>query len=185
MSRVVRRIWSTLVQEGHVERGCTYAAAFAGVDLAAAALELEVGGDFRYRHATESKPERRRALVRAWRHRGLSEANVGTDATSDWATGGRGVDVWVCTPPCQQYSGLNRERTAGEKAATELTMSRALEYVRKGRPRVVVVENVATREACAAITLNLPPSGGIGGAQRYWTRAHTRASRYGGPAGTG
>lgn len=117
---------------------------------AASALDL-LGLSWEYVFASESRASTRRALLAAWAARGLTPASAFSDATSAAAVSAPTVDVWVCTPPCEAHSGLNRHRSASSSAHALLVIEAALAYLHR-RPPFVIIENVVEPELVESIT---------------------------------
>ena len=132
----------------------TYAAGCAGLDLFAAAMDLALTPDgWTYVTATESRPEVRAALTRAYACRGLTPEHVTPDARDETAlTRQPPVHLWVCGPPCEQFSRRNRARVPGDVAAATADTARMLTYPRIHRPPAIVIENVDEPDARAAVT---------------------------------
>jgi hypothetical protein len=150
---VARAIVRTLVEEGTLGPGLTYASAYSGVDTFAAAVEAELCGAWRYAFASETEPKVRLGLLAAWHERGLTVPACHFDARSEAATvAAPSVDLWVITAECVEFSDANRQKSEESQMQSLSDMWKSLEYVRARRPRVVVVENVATRGVVEPLT---------------------------------
>ena len=88
----------------------------------------------------------------AWGARGLQPGACFGDAGSEAATTAAEVDLWVCTPSCEQHSKRNHGRTAAAQGSALAATWAALAYVRARRPSVVVLENVAEASVTEPLT---------------------------------
>ena len=149
---VVRALMRTLIRDGELKAGLRYGSAFSGLDLAAAALDEELQGKFEYVFASEREGKLRRALVAAWAARGLTLARCYADARDERARSAPDVDLWVATPSCTENSRLNRVATDTDRARAAADFDMSLDYVRRRKPRVVIVENVSESSAVLPLT---------------------------------
>ena len=149
---VATQLVQELARRGLVHPHMRYGSAYSGVDTFAAAIEAELGEDWTYAAACELDDTVRGALLAAWGCRGLTEETCGHDAGSEEAAGLPAVDLWVITPTCESYSKRNHLRTAKVQNVALGKVWKALEYARRQRPRVIVVENVAEAGAVGPIT---------------------------------
>ena len=140
---VARAIVATLLRRGVLTRGLTYGSAYSGIDMFAAAVEEETGGDWEYVTASESCERTRNALLEAWGGRGLTRERCHMDATSADAAEAPPVDLMVVTPICTPHSRRHHGRSDTEQEEALGQIWAAMEYVRKQRPKVVIVENVS------------------------------------------
>jgi len=136
-----------LMTRGELGGWVRYGSAFSGVDTFAAALEAELGTNWEYVFASEKDATTRAALLSAWEGRGLRAEACYKDACSEEAAAGAMVDLWVCTSTCEAYSRRNHSRTAEAQNMALGKVWKGLEYVRRTRPRLVVMENVAEPSA--------------------------------------
>jgi hypothetical protein len=160
---VAQAIVALLVSEGTLQPGATYASAYSGVDMFAAAVDAELDGEWRYEFASEPDVLSRRVLMQAWATRGLREERCYRDACSTEARQEASVDLWVSSPECTSHSPANRgdtEDVAAAQAASLASIWQSLEYVRRARPRAVVLENVAQRSISGPLTGLLSRLGG-------------------------
>ena len=149
---VARQIVVTLLRRGLLRDGLTYASAFSGVDTVAAAVEAEMPGNWSYVFASELNARWRSALLAAWGGRGLTPDMCYTDALAPGALAGGTVDLYVTTPPCEAFSKMNHVPTAGGQHVSLHKFWESLAYVRRARPRVVLVENVTDASAAEPMT---------------------------------
>ena len=149
---VARQIVAELTRRGLLSGGLTYGSAYSGIDTFAAAVDAETGGAFTYAHASESDAVARRGLLAAWSGRGLTEAACHWDAAGEDATRAAAVDLFVCTPTCEAFSKRNHHRDEAEQLSSLTQFWSSLAYVRRARPRVVVVENVGELSATGPLT---------------------------------
>ena len=149
---VARALVAMLWDRGTIEAGLTYASAYSGVDMFAAALEVETGGDWEYRHASEESAVARAGLLGAWGRRGLVEERCFEDACGADAIAAEAVDLFVITPECEPHSRRNHGASDGGQAEALGEIWDGLEYVRRRRPRAVVMENVAEPALVGAVT---------------------------------
>ena len=148
-----------------VGRPLRYASAFSGVDVGAVAVDA-LGVEWDYCFASEESDSLRAALLAAWSSRGLTAATAFQDATSAEATSAPTVDVFLCTPPCEPHSALNRHRTFRTAADALAAVEAALAYVRRARPSLVLVENVDETwliESLTGLVLDIPGYTWFGG----------------------
>ena len=80
----------------------------------------------------------------AWEGAGLTEERCYMDATKGAATEECTVDVWACTAECIKHSRRGRA-SRREAAAAFVRLDMSLDYVRRQKPRVVIIENVCDR----------------------------------------
>ena len=81
----------------------------------------------------------------------MERARCHEDARTEGAREVR-VGLWSLTASCRPYSRRNHKRTqAGVHAGCD-DISRSLEYVRRSRPAVVLIENVAETCVVQAVT---------------------------------
>ena len=121
--------------------GVSYGSAYSGIDTVAAAMDDIFGeAGWTYEFAAESGEKLRKALHAAWGLRGLRWHRIHADVGE--LAGEVYVDVFVITPECVNFSGRNRTASLEKQAESLRETSVALEYVRRRRPRFVLVENV-------------------------------------------
>ena len=154
---VARAILRPLVLAGVLRPGMTYGSAFSGIDMFAAAVDAEMEGRWTFEFACERDStlearNARKVLLSSWGRRGLTEARCHTDACSDVAVTEKHVTLWVATPDCKEHSAANRDPSEEAQATSMATAWRALEYVRRRRPTVVVVENVTNATVVPPMT---------------------------------
>ena len=162
---VARAILRPLVDAGVLSRGMTYGSAFSGIDMFAAAVDAELEGQWRYEFASEGDEKARACLLASWCRRGLEGASCHWDACCEEAVSEAHVTLWVATPDCKEHSPANRGQNEGDQQASLYGSWRALDYVRRARPTVVVVENVTSATVVPQLTallLRLP-------GYRVWT----------------
>ena len=149
---VMRAILRPLIDSGKMPQNPTYGSAFAGVDLIAVAMELELHDKWEYKFASESQTHLRGALLATWRKRGLTKEWCIDDARHcDATTKAPRVDVWSMTGSCKAYSSANRGRDDDSIELGLIDMYWAMDYVRKHKPRVVLIENVAAEIVVKAL----------------------------------
>ena len=129
-----------------------YGSSFSGIDTFAAALDAELRDPWVYVFASESDRVSRRALVETWSHRGLCVTQCYTDVTSEEAVAAPAVDIYVTTPECEAHSRRNHDRNAADQRVSLEAVWDSLAYVRRARPRVVVMENVTEASSVGPIT---------------------------------
>ena len=139
---VARSLLRPLVQDGTLRPGMTYGSAYTGIDTFAAAVDAEMGGNWRYEFASECKSSLRDATVAIWGKRGLKSERCHGDAAGESAAGEARVDLWVATPECTRFSKKNHRREQGEQDDGIREMIAAMSYVERRLPTVVIVENV-------------------------------------------
>ena len=139
---VGRCIVRELMQRKWLKRGARYGSAYSGIDTFAAAMEAELGAQFKYVFASEHEERLRRALVCAWGGHGLKATHVYDDAEGEAATHAPRVDLYVCTAVCDPHSKHNRQRSEETQMEGMEGVERALRYVENRRPAIVVAENV-------------------------------------------
>jgi hypothetical protein len=149
---VARRVVRLLIDEGAIAPGLRYGSAFSGIDTFAAAVDEELEGDWSYVFASEKNDAARGGLLHAWGKRGLQDVMTYGDALLEAARSAPPVDLHVTTPTCEDYSRRNHERSSTAQHMTLGDVWDSLEYVRLGRPRVVVVEKVSEPEATGPMT---------------------------------
>ena len=157
---VARQVVKKLVADGAVSAGCRYGSAYSGVDTFAAAVEAELGNDWRYEFASEPSPAVRRGLLYAWGPKGLREQMCFHDAGGEDATSAPTVDLFVITPECTAHSRRNHDQSAQDQRCSLEAFWSSLEYVREQRPGVVVVENVHEPSSTGPMTGLLGRIGG-------------------------
>ena len=158
---VAARIVETLLGRGVLQHNFTYGSAHSGIDVFAEGARIAARGSFRYLFASESVPYVRAALVSAWNPCGLTASAAFSDAAGSEAIHAPVVDLYVTTPPCEEFSRRSRANAPERRAGRLGEIWASLDYVRRARPRAVVVENVC--EACAVN----PISGLLGRVQGY------------------
>ena len=77
-----------------------------------------------------------------WGHRGLTDGHVYDDARLLAQNGAPWVDLAIVTPECSEFSRRKRAKERRLQACSLQDTSDALDYVRRVRPRAVVIENV-------------------------------------------
>jgi hypothetical protein len=160
---VAQAIVAMLVAEGSLQPGATYASAYSGIDMFAAAVDAELEGEWRYSFASEPDVLSRRVLLQAWGQRGLRAERCYLDACSTEARQEASVDLWVSSPECTSHSPANRGDEGNVSAAQAASLAaiwQSLDYVRRARPRAVVLENVAQRSISGPLTGLLSRLGG-------------------------
>ena len=167
---VMRGLLKLLVAEGHLKHGATYGSAYSGIDMIAAALDEELGGQWSYSFASEQDTHRTAALLRAWGRRGLTAEACAEDARSEEAAARPYVDVFALTAECRAHADSNRGRDTDKGKDAQVTslvdIDASLSYVRRMQPGIVIVENVTTTWAVLGISDLL---GGIDG--YHWRTA--------------
>ena len=111
-----------------------------------------MGRNWEYVFASESSERVREALLGAWGGHGLTDAACFADALGDEAQNAPPVDLYVTTPECNEHSRRNHYRSAGGQRGTLEDFWRSLEYVRRQRPRLVLVENVSEPSSVGPMT---------------------------------
>ena len=149
---VARRLVLRLAAEGVLSTGLTYGSAFSGIDTFAAGVDQVFGEDWRYAFASEASAVARRGLCAAWGSRALTEGMVWQDARGEAASAVSYVDLYVTTPNCETYSRRNHGPSAKMQHTSLRDVWRSLEYVRRQRPKVVIVENVAEPTVVGPLT---------------------------------
>ena len=149
---VARQVVMTLRARGHLRVGLRYGSSYSGIDTFAAGVDAVFGEDWKYTFASERDPTSRAALLSAWGARGLSAEACFEDACTGGAVAAPCVDLWVCTPSCEAYSKRNHSRDAALQRSMLSDVWRSLEYVRRSRPRVVVLENVTEPSVVGPVT---------------------------------
>ena len=149
---VAAQIVTTLLRTGKVARGLVYGSAWSSIDFFAAGVEKACQGHWQYAFASEKNRKRRLALAAAWRVRGLAAARCYADSTGEEAACAPHVDLFVATPECRKFSTANGTQTAEKNARALAEVWAGLEYVRRSRPKVVLVENVCTRSSLEQLT---------------------------------
>ena len=124
-----------------LRRPLRYASAFSQIDMIAAELDT-MAREWEFVFASESVGVRRRALLAAWRDRGLSEETVFWDAAGEDALAAPPVDLFTMTPECLRHSRANSAADADDEAVSIEVMTAALGYVGSAMPSIVVIENV-------------------------------------------
>ena len=137
-----RALIRPLVGRGVIAAGATYASAWSGIDMFAAALDEELAGAWTYEFACESDEALRTVLTSTWGARGLAPARCYDDAKSTAVAAEGSVDVYFVSPECTKFSKRNHLRDAALQSEDLQGVARGLAYVRNALPRVVVVENV-------------------------------------------
>ena len=141
-----RALVRELIAEGSIKEKTggektTYGGAFSGGDMLASAVYAETRGQMTHEFASESDRVPRKALLAAWGEAGLTEARCHHDALSEAAVSEARVDVWTSTPGCIKHS--RRSNAPDAEAVLDVArIDRSLDYVRRRRPRVVIMENV-------------------------------------------
>ena len=145
--QAVDAVIGVLQREGSLPaHDLAYATAFTGADVTATIVHHRTGGRWNYQFASEPKPCRRRVLLRAWSHRGLTAERLHEDACGEAARREKTVDLYVITPACQPFSRRNHSRKLHDQARALANTHAALDYVRLAQPRTVMVENVDVPE---------------------------------------
>ena len=129
-----------------------YGSSFSGIDTFAAAVEAETEGEFTYGHACEWDGTARKGLLAAWRRYGLTEATCYHDARGPEAADATPVDLFVMSPTCEPHSKRNHHPDPAQQVSSMADFWRSLEFVRRTRPPVVIVENVDRGSAVGPIT---------------------------------
>ena len=142
---MLRRLLDGSAAAGDGTRGAprrmSYGSAYSGVDTVAAAMDDVLGeAGWTYEFAAESGEKLRAALHAAWSQRGLRLHRIHADVCK--LADEIYVDIFVITPECVNFSGRNRSASLEKQAESLRETSVALEYVRRRRPRFVLVENV-------------------------------------------
>lgn len=152
--RALRTLLLRAAAPGDVIR---YASACSGIDLFAVAMDAVFGMDgWRYVAASECRPRVRKALLAVWACRGLSAQTIAGDACSSAAVAGLPpADLWFCSPPCEAFSRRNHERSDHRSLTAADAFDSMLEYPRRHRPALVVVENVDEPDAVSIIDAGL------------------------------
>ena len=96
-----------LAELDNLDHPLRYGSAFSGIDLFAAAVE-ERHPDMIYAHGAEASEPEAKALAATYSGKGLSIGNALADATAIRDV--RPVDLWVATPPCEDYSKRNHKK---------------------------------------------------------------------------
>ena len=145
-------------------RPVTYASAFSGVDTVAAALDDILGAEgWRHEFLAEINPKVRAAATAAWTTRGLDPGRAHHDARD---LGGEAwVELFGLTGECVEFSPKQHSPSSVRRARALRDINLALDYVRKHKPHLVLIENVDTD----AVTI--PLSGVLGEMPEYeWER---------------
>ena len=150
--KVAGQIVANLADRGIISPGLLYASAYSGIDTFAAAVEARLGKEWTYEHASEKDDTTRKALLRTWKCRGLTEARCYRDALSDGAAGETRTGLWVHTSECVSFSKRNHKASKEEQASALGEVWKSLEYARRAQPRSIVVENVHEPSVVRAMT---------------------------------
>ena len=129
-----------------------YASCCGSVDFFAEALDAfqaERGGEWRYAHAAEKVPLRRRVLARAW---GLREDQIFKDASDSALAQAACVDLYVASPDCTFFSKRRRNATLEDVVDGAMNVQAVLPFLMAGRAAVAVIENVTTPNGVDAIS---------------------------------
>ena len=162
-----------------------YAASCAGIDLFAVAFEMYMkeqevlgqgAGKWTYVHASEWRKSVAATLVKVYAHRGLTTQALIKDARKLAPSIGP-CEIWSFTPPCEPFSKRNHVKSEEGYMAAAVELQQMLWYPIMWRPLVILVENVAEREAVAAITAALLVIVGYD-----WLEVDTQAADYTGMA---
>ena len=159
---VARQVVAMLLARGTIGPGLRYGSAYSGIDTFAAAVEAELGDQWTYAFASESGKVPRAGLLAAWEQRGLTAAACFSDACGSEAASAAATDLWVCTAECRAHSQRNHGKSGAKQRATLEDLWRSLEYVRRRRPAVVVLENVNQASIVGPLTAMLGRLDGYG-----------------------
>ena len=121
-----------------------YAEAFAGVGVQATAND-GIFGEWVFVSASESDAAFRSFLATSYAARGLSEERIAWDARDNTRECPE-TDAMFMGMPCGPWSSRNRRRSETSAYDAERTVRQSLWYARQARPKVLVVENVRSRE---------------------------------------
>ena len=121
-----------------------YAASFVGAGVQEAAND-EIFGEWTFVWASEAEAPLREFLLETYGGRGLSEDRIREDACVAEETCPE-TDVFFMGPPCGPWSKRNRKRSHASAQDGESVLRRSMWYVEMARPKVIVVENVRSRE---------------------------------------
>ena len=149
---VARAIVLMLIERGTLEIGLTYGSAYSGIDTFAAAVEAETGGEFTYSFASEVDETVQAALLAAWGGNGLDSGSCHSDARVAPAIDERYVDLWVITANCEKHSKRNHNPNEKDQAQSVSDVWKSLEYARRRRPKVIIMENVNEASATGPLT---------------------------------
>ena len=138
-----------------------YASVCSGVDCFAAAIAALRPDAFHYRYAAERDTAARKVLARAW---GIPPECMHKEAAELDTANHASVGLAVISPDCVRFSRRRHEASV-ESHAESLSEGAAEVYavlgiVRRRAAAVVVLENVAERDAIAIITSCLHRAGG-------------------------
>ena len=121
-----------------------YASAFTGIGVQETGND-EVFGEWEFVCASESQAPLRGFLARTYAARGLTEERTHEDACA-WRAECPETDAMFMGTPCGPWSNRNMTHSQEKSWTAERDLRRALWYVREARPKVLVVENVRSKE---------------------------------------
>ena len=141
---VVVAILRMLIAEGGFPPGDwpMVGTAFSGFDMLGAAMERVYGEEWTPAFASELD-EHRRCVLRRFLGAHVLLTMI-EDSTSEEAVSQPRVDIFAMGSPCQAFSIYNTVPCPIKRARALALADRALDYVRRARPRIVIVENVDT-----------------------------------------
>ena len=127
----------------HSERKVRLYDMCSGIGTMAEAVDQETGGNMEVVGAAERDARKRSILQEVWQDKGLKRARIYVDALGEDAADGPEADVFGMTPDCGKWSSastVSEEEAMAETGKVKLMMR----YATRKRPRMVVLESVAT-----------------------------------------
>ena len=146
---VARLILTKLRSDAVLPTVITYGSACSGADFFAEAVDALWGRQWAYLHAAEKDPVPRRILASAW---GLQDDSIFMDAASEEAASADEVDLFVLSPDCVDFSRRRHARSDEVVASGAASAASQMGFIRRGRAKVVVVENVDEPDGVGALT---------------------------------
>lgn len=145
-------VWDLVLARSPVKI-TSYGSMYSGIDTLAEGLEQSLPTRWKYRFAADLCKSARTILAKAWRHRGLSPAHVYDEASDPRLTSeAPRVSALALSPECGEYSDINLYPSRERRASGLRVLSKALGYVERARPSVILVENVHSTAAFAELS---------------------------------